>query len=633
MSEVSCSSTQDLLNILPEDEFKLVLGYLPFQAKANLKQTSKTNEKRVMCFEPGLKNWTVVINEKNWAVQGLTLANARIRHIVNGTIQDINLTVRFKNEVKFADTFYSILFLMSNILNTWNDNIIHLDFKISGYENFLLDPGLNLPHLKSLKVTGSKPSVLGQGWDIDDIISAVLDRQSDTLEKLELRDLYITLTAPSTLKLQLREFVAHSLSYRVIIELMKSSQLSLENLEVCNLDEIYGEEEIDMMQALKLNIKQFKAVCTNAHFVSIVIKSAKSTLRQLDLARINLEGALELGETELKLTSLSASIMPLEILTALAKASKSSLEELDLKILSFDGASTDTFFKVISQLELTSLSTGFISTEFLSSLLQSTKPSLKELTLGCIEDDEDQDDLHIGRINRMELKHLKKFTSVNNSTRLTSAIINSSHATLQSLKMSSFISDSIDHYELFQLQQDKLHLKKLVCNDIPTSITCKIINSCQPSLEHLEVHRDERSELEDTSYDLAPAKMNLIEFSCSEIDFGFVSEIMKLSHSTLEHLCLRDIGCGNCIGKFGLHSMPLKLKSFDGKCIDIEIVTAILKSSTSWFNAIKLREIKQYIERDIQLDIQLKNSMMFDPELAKLLLHVKFQNPYCVIDI
>ena len=122
----------DTLSDLPDDELKLVLGYLDHESKENLKLTSKDNEKRVMQLDPGMRNWRLYFNENNWEILGMSLSRARIRHTEDGSIQDIKITLGF---FKFStqELFYSIMFFMDSVLTHWKNNIVSLRIDLSGY--------------------------------------------------------------------------------------------------------------------------------------------------------------------------------------------------------------------------------------------------------------------------------------------------------------------------------------------------------------------------------------------------------------------------------------------------------------------------------------------------------------------
>ena len=97
---------------------------------------------------------------------------------------------------------------------------------------------------------------------------------------------------------------------------------------------------------------------------------------------------------------------------------------------------------------------------------------------------------------------------------------------------------------------------------------------------------------------------------------------MNSAHSTLEHLDLEDTFVSDKTeSRFDLDKNLLELKSFTGNEICSSIVTKVLKSSPRVLNRIKLKRAG------------MKKINQFDSETTKLLIKVKSQNPFCILDI
>ena len=599
---------KDFLSALPEDEFKLVLGHLNKEEKGNLKMVSKDYENKVMRLDPKMRSWHILFDLDNWKEVGMTLSEARIRHTLDGTIQDIKLSVTFHQN---HEDYYTMVLMADNVINHWKSNIVHLSLKITGLETFLKDPELKMTQLKSLTFTNKDWS--HDSPEIAVLISVLLEKHQDTLVKLLVTNKLPNISTP--LVLNLKELDVEDISAENLIFLLETSAASLEKLKIYKI-QYFDEENISQVKSLKIQIKKLKASKCSSRLVALLIKSSCSTLKNLEVVELSHNPEFNLETDELKLTSFSASHAPASVITTIVSAAQSSLKHLEIDCSGRFSDAEISSFQRFSQLNLKIISAYFVEESFLFTLLKISQTSLEDLSTEYLQNEESE---VFSKINQMQLSGLMKFTSTCNTIDLTLAVINSSHASLQSLELDQHRCPGTQ----IQLNHERLHqLKKFKCRQIPNTIAFSIINASHLNLMNLELHYVNPSH-DNAASNLTSPLVVLKTLSCSNIQLKILYSIMNSAHSTLEHLKLEDTYVyDKTESRFGLDQSLLELKSFTGNEISSSIVTTVLKSSPRVLNRITLK-----------LDHGMKKINQFDSETTKLLIKVKSQNPFCILDI
>ena len=237
-----------------------------------------------------------------------------------------------------------------------------------------------------------------------------------------------------------------------LILLLETSAASLETLKIDKIQYFY-EENISQVKSLKIQMKKLKARKCSSRLVALLIKSSCSTLKNLEMVELCHDPEFNIGTVELKLTSFSATQAPASVITTIVSAAQSSLEHLEICRPDIFSDVEISSFQRFSQLNLKTISAFYVEVSFLFTLLKISQTSLEDLSTDYLQYEESE---VYSKINKMKLSGLKKFTSINNTLDLTLAVINSSHASLQSLELNKHRYTGTQ----IQLNHERLHQLK-----------------------------------------------------------------------------------------------------------------------------------------------------------------------------
>ena len=391
------------LQKLPNDEYEKILSYLSPEDKKNLKLASKTCERRVNKLDPAMKKWKVSLTDSNYLNTMVHLMKAKTRHLLDGTLNDIQLSLNL-SEVSKAET----LFLMSDsIINHWKNNIVSLDLKICGAEFFLLDPLLYMPQLKCLRLWPYEHSLEGLRVYEDNkflLASSLIEKQADTLEDLQLFRFNVDISKI----LKLKKFTTDEVDGKTVVSVLKCSSTSLETLKCAGLRDFPEDFSCPPLKIKCLNFrnnpsfKSFKVITTASQsslkklsfyeldeefmnqWDSIMLKlhieyleMEKCSIGLISKALISFSPTLKYLDINcpsgtyqqfslpcLKLNKLIAIETEGSLIRAIISASKNTIKELHLDYL-------DTDFELDSptKLKLQSFIVDFISTNCINSIL------------------------------------------------------------------------------------------------------------------------------------------------------------------------------------------------------------------------------------------------------------------------
>ncbi len=220
------------LSKLPKDEYQLVLGFLSPEDKLNLKLASKACEKRVMALNPTMRRWNIKLefydgsdlNSGSNLQMYLDLTKAKAKHSEYGHIADIEMNVIYRN---YSSTPILGAIFADNIINHWKNNIVKLDFELTGHEMFLSDPTLNLPSLKKLQIHQYGPTEADK-TKANSIAFALLVNQSKSIEDLKLRCINLEIKD----KIQINKLTLEGVTQSTLVSVLNCSNESLECLEL-----------------------------------------------------------------------------------------------------------------------------------------------------------------------------------------------------------------------------------------------------------------------------------------------------------------------------------------------------------------------------------------------------------------
>jgi len=273
---------------LPKDEFIVFLEYLPLEDKKNLKLVSRAFERRMIDLDIDSRSWTVNFDLTNFEEQKVYLAQAKLRHMLNGTLHKISLSVDVDD---FNDSFFSML-LAETVISQWKNNIVHLGMYVYGLEFYLLDPDFRMDNLKSLSVAAVVNNEMAEKYATEgstaekrignDIVLNLIDKHKETLEELCLVD--INLNVDSNLKLQ--KFTADGTDPSTIVSVLQASQKTVRDvvLKFVNDEPDINNDELD---GTHLKIKKLTLSKVPAKFITSVLKSTMKSLENLDVNDIN----------------------------------------------------------------------------------------------------------------------------------------------------------------------------------------------------------------------------------------------------------------------------------------------------------------------------------------------------------
>ena len=615
--------TTDALSDLPDDEFKLVLRYLDHESKGNLKLTSKANEKRVMCLDPSMRSWLIQFDNMNWESLGMALSLARIRHAKAGNLQDIKLRVNFarfydglmKHLQSESHSFYSFLIMTDNVINHWKNNIVGLEIAISGFESFLLDTDLKMPQLKDLHIDASDNKVPEEcNGDLEvkihDIFSTLLENHKDTVEILELKNLYVSFNQ----ELRLKKFHAECVPINTVLSVLKCSQSTLKTFilkyfvdeyEYDNLDFFEGE-----LKSVDLCLNEFGAYEIHDRCVATVMKSTYKTLNFLSFSSCEDMNEFHFDKPLPVLETFHGKGLSLEKIIQVVRPSQKSLRKFCL-YKSWSSDHVDILPSEI-KLNLNNFNAQKISKSLISSILKSSNKSLKALTLVDVKQ-------NFVRLQLDSLKlHLETFEGDNIDMTTVDDIIQSSQATLAVLQLSNVIP-TLE----FILLPTQLHVRKFIAETVPIDTVLSTIKASEGTLEVLHLN----GLLHDSSADflidnLNPKKLLINTLTAENIHSKLLALLINYAQLSLEELEVYDLKNEG----FSIGQVCLKLKKFYGHSIPISVLSSILKSSKSCFNHLKLKEI--YAK-----DLWQENDTELNPEDLKSLIQFQFHNPSCIVDI
>ena len=272
---------------LPNDEFIVFLEYLPLEDKKNLKLVSRAFERRMLDLDIESRSWTVNFDLTNFEEQKVYLAQAKLRHMLNGTLHKISLSVDVDD---FNDSFFSML-LAETVISQWKNNIVHLGMYVYGLEFYLLDPDFRIDNLKSLSVAAVINNEMAEKYAteestaekrIENIVSNLIDKHKETLEELCLVD--INLTVDSNLKIH--KFTADGTDPTTIVSVLQASQKTVRDVV---LKFVNDESDVnnDELEGTHLQVKKLTLSKVPANFITSVLKSTMNSLENLDVNDIN----------------------------------------------------------------------------------------------------------------------------------------------------------------------------------------------------------------------------------------------------------------------------------------------------------------------------------------------------------
>ena len=508
------------LDNLPNDEFKHILKYLNLQSKGNLKLASKAYEKRVMELDPTMRTWNLRFNSSNWWKLGILLTKAKKKHILDGNIKSIKLSVSFYNDFltfKTDELWFGFLFLADNVINHWKNNIVHLDIQITGQEVFLSNPDLRMPNLKSLVLRDGKDLIPVQSKmatenETPDIISVLLQNNKDTIEKLKLIDLNISVNK----ELNLTELAVNEMDIDNVISALTSSKLTLKKFSWsfdASADKDFTEES-NRLKALTLELTNFTATDVHPMLVSSILKASGSSLENFELSDIQNSS---FNDDEIKLPKLQifrGTKIPNRIIADVVNWSHLTLENINLYNIPED---TEVFKLNQPCLKLKTFEGNRISPRLAASIINSGYNSLKYLGLSFMGQFKDH---HNAFDHNQPLPCLTEFKACLVLSTTIGPIINSAHKSLKKLELEGI--ELLDGAPEFKLQS--LQLKILKANYVSNGIIVEVLKASESTFEALE---------------LVKIRNDSIQVHTFVPDLEFVKLMLKVQHQN-----------PNCIIKF-----------------------------------------------------------------------------------
>ena len=469
------------LDNLPNDEFKRVLKYLNLKSKRNLKLASKAYEKRVMELDPTMRTWNLRFYSSNWWKLGILLTKAKKKHILDGNIESIKLSVNFSGlsfNFKTDESLFGFLFLADNVINHWKNNIVHLAIQITGQEVFLSNPDLKMPNLKSLALGDGKHlipvnSKIANENETPDIVSVLLENNKSNIEKLELYELDITVNK----ELNLKELILSRINFDCVISALNSSQLTLKKFSwshEASADKDFTEES-NRLKALTLELTNFTATDVHPMLASSILKASGSSLENLELNHIQ---NTSFNDDKIKLPKLQifkGNSIPKRIVANVVNWSHSTLENITLDYIPED---TEVFNLNQTCLQLKMFDGSRISPRLAASIINSGCNSLKYLDLSFM--DRFKDD---GFDLNQPLQCLTEFIALGVLSTTVASIINFAHKSLKKLKLE--VIQLIEGSPVFKLQS--LQLKIFKADNVSHGIIVEVLKASEATFEALEL--------------------------------------------------------------------------------------------------------------------------------------------------
>ena len=471
------------LDNLPNDEFKHILRYLNLKSKRNLKLASKAYEKRVIELDPTMRTWNLRFNSSNWWKLGILLTKAKKKHILDGNIKSIKLSVDFSDlylTFKTDELLFGFLFLADNVINHWKNNIVHLKIQITGQEIFLSNSDLKMPNLKSLVLGDGKhlipvDSKIANENETPGIISVLLENNKDNIEKLELYELDITVNK----ELNLKELILNRINFDCVISALNSSQLTLKKFSWYFDASAYKDftEESNRLKALTLELTNFNASSIHPMLVYSILKASGSCLDNLKLSDIQNNS---FNDDEIKLPKLQIFVcdyIPQRIVADVVNWSYSTLENITLENIPED---TEVINLNQPCLKLKTFDGSIISPKLAALIINSGCNSLKHLDLYAM--DQFKDNHNDFDINQ-PLQCLTEFIACEVLSTTVALIINSAHKSLKKLELESI--ELLDGAPVFKLQS--LQLKIFKARYVSHGIIVEVLKASEPTFEALEL--------------------------------------------------------------------------------------------------------------------------------------------------
>ena len=580
------TSDEGSLETLPNDEYRHLLGYLSPKDKLNLKLSSRACEKRVLVLDPAARKWKIWFCKNKPADTEIFMKNAKERHSIDGTIQNIEITFVLAHHEDFLNPIY-------RMISDWKN-------RVYGLEHFIPYKSLDIkfPNLKTIKfasfreikdeATMLNPFALdfvSADIKISKEICAFVHNHSDTLECLVMDgQIMFEFKNPNLKKLILVYSCFDSL-----VSILKSCKDTLEYLD---WNEFLSKDKSN--REFNYSLPKLKAFHYSGINCNAILKSCKESLRnftfrgsdenpvpictiQLQLEFLYIENSNNKFAQDL----LVATQLTLKTLTCFSIVEKSSAYfDLSLPNLSnFTGVMIDVKFALqvissaqktlkyltlnyiasqdtknipIHNLTLISFTSYSVSSEIIESVIKASQNSLKNLCLHSVSD------INIASCDKLNLKNLECIAV---SLKLLYDLCAKASSSLEYLKIGLIKSGKNCNLIVPKLNK----LRKLHIDRCEESLVASLIKSASQTLEALEIRYEHKFQ---NDFNLQPIKsLRLREFVSNNVNPRVLTEILEFSRNTLNKLEIRDIYGSICDSVF-LNSLSLKkfiLKEEEGR--------------------------------------------------------------------